>query len=138
MDEFEWDEDKRQKVLAERGFDLLDAALIFEGPVLIKPDVRKDCGEPGFLALGMADGDCFVVVYTPRRSAKRLITAWRGGDDERVQYQKGVFSRASGDEDPRRGCPVARAGFFGKPWPRFLGGCRTGAAPDKGVGAFAR
>jgi uncharacterized DUF497 family protein len=77
--------------LAARGFDLLDAALIFEGPVLIKPDLRKDYGEPRFLALGMVDDACFVMVYTLRGSARRLITAWRGGEDERIQYQKGIF-----------------------------------------------
>ncbi len=30
--EFEWDEDKRQRIWRERGIDILRAALIFEGP----------------------------------------------------------------------------------------------------------
>jgi uncharacterized protein (DUF4415 family)/uncharacterized DUF497 family protein len=36
--QFEWDEDKRLWLLGERGIDLLDAALTFEGPVLTEID----------------------------------------------------------------------------------------------------
>ena len=98
MDGFEWDETKRRSVLVERGVDICEAALIFEGPVLIKADLRRDYGEPRFLALGMVDDDCYVVVYTPRGPVMRLITAWRGGEDERIQYQKGLAGRTAGHE----------------------------------------
>jgi len=40
--EFEWDEDKRQAVLEERGLDLLYAARIFNGFVAVRIDIRHD------------------------------------------------------------------------------------------------
>jgi|APTNR8051073442_1049403.scaffolds.fasta_scaffold01361_2 hypothetical protein len=86
-DQFEWDEDKRLRILAERDFDIVQAALIFENPVLTKIDDRKDYGETRFISLGRVDGEYFVVVYTMRGERKRLITAWKGGEDEKEQYQ---------------------------------------------------
>lgn len=45
MREFEWDENKRQSILRERGVDILYAALIFEGVVLSFSDERGGYGE---------------------------------------------------------------------------------------------
>ena len=39
---FEWDEEKRQATINERGVDILYAALIFEGETLTRVDDRKD------------------------------------------------------------------------------------------------
>ena len=55
--EFEWDERKRRETLRKHGVDLLEAALIFEGPVLSRPDDRKDYGEIREVSLGMVDGE---------------------------------------------------------------------------------
>ncbi|MFG1351822.1 BrnT family toxin [Xanthobacter autotrophicus] len=96
--DFEWDENKRQTNIANRGVDLLDAALIFEGPILTRIDDRKDYGEARKIAIGMVDEDCFVVVYTERDGLIRLITAWKGGRHERSQYQAGLARRNSEDE----------------------------------------
>ncbi|WP_210405414.1 BrnT family toxin [Rhodophyticola sp. CCM32] len=49
--EFEWDEEKRQATLKERGVDLLYAALIFEGKTLTREDNREDYGEVRFASL---------------------------------------------------------------------------------------
>ena len=88
--EFEWDEAKRRSVITERGVDLLYAALIFEGPTLTALDDRRDYGEERWISLGLVDGECFVVVHTERNGVARLITAWKGGKDERRRYQKGL------------------------------------------------
>lgn len=88
--EFEWDEDKRLKVIAERRVDMLYAALIFDGPVLTRIDDRRNYGETRFISLGLVDDECFVVVYTRRGNTIRLITAWKGGRDERTQYEEGI------------------------------------------------
>jgi uncharacterized protein len=98
MVEFEWDEGKRQQVLGERGVDILNAALVFEGPVLTRVDDRADYGEIRQIALGMVDNECFVVVLTDCGNVRRLITAWKGGRNDRSKYQKSVASRAAGDE----------------------------------------
>ena len=88
--EFEWDEEKRLKVIAERRVDMLYAALIFDGPVITRIDDRRNYGETRFIALGLVDDECFVVVYTRRHNTIRLITAWKGGRDERIQYEEGL------------------------------------------------
>ena len=47
----EWDDGKRQRLLRERGLDLLYAALIFDGPVLTWEDDRQDYGERRWISL---------------------------------------------------------------------------------------
>jgi uncharacterized DUF497 family protein len=96
--EFEWDEDKRLKVIAERRVDMLHAALMFEGPIVSRIDDRRDYGETRLIALGLVDDECFVVVYTKRGDTIRLITAWKGGRDERIQYEEGIARRLATDE----------------------------------------
>jgi uncharacterized DUF497 family protein len=88
--DIEWDENKRTNVLKTRGVDMVYAALIFEGPVLTKRDNRADYGEKRFISLGMVEDDCFVVIHTPRGTATRLITGWKGGQLEKDQYQAGI------------------------------------------------
>lgn len=91
---FEWDEVKRQNVLVERGVDILHAALIFEGPVLTRIDDRDDYGEIRQIALGMVDDERFIVVFTDRGNIRRLITAWKGGRNDRSRYQESLARRA--------------------------------------------
>ena len=74
--QFEWDEEKRQEIIRERDVDILFAALIFENPVLVRVDDRKDYGEERFAALGHVDGEFFTLIYTQRGIKTRLITAW--------------------------------------------------------------
>lgn len=88
--EFEWDEEKRQRTLKERGIDILYAALIFEGKTLTRTDDRNDYGEERLISLGMVDGEAFVVVHTQREGIIRLITAWKGGRKDREYYQKRI------------------------------------------------
>ncbi|MCF2905660.1 BrnT family toxin [Octadecabacter sp. CECT 8868] len=73
--------------LAKHGADFLDAALIFEGPILTRIDDRKDYGEERRIALGMTDETVYVVTYTMRGEATRIISAWPGGRKEYEQYK---------------------------------------------------
>ena len=91
--DFEWDEAKRQRTIGERGVDVVYAALIFEGYVLTRTDDRKDYGEQRLISLGLVENECFVVVHTERRGVIRLITAWKGGRDDRKQYEAGLARR---------------------------------------------
>lgn len=85
--EFEWDEVKRDEIYRKHGVDLLQAALIFENDVLEKEDTRRNYGEKRMIALGMADGEVYIVVYTKRDEVYRLITAWKGGQRDREAYE---------------------------------------------------
>ncbi|WP_420407783.1 BrnT family toxin [Hoeflea sp.] len=86
--QFEWDETKRAEIYQKHGVDLLEAALIFENDVLEKEDTRRDYGERRMIALGMVDGEAYTVVYTKRGAVYRLITAWKGGRNDRERYQR--------------------------------------------------
>ena len=92
--EFEWDEDKRQSLIAEREVDFRKAALIFEGPVVTDPDTRHDYGEERFVSLGLVDGVAYFVIHTERKGVTRLITAWKGGRNGKRKYQAGIARRA--------------------------------------------
>jgi hypothetical protein len=63
---FEWDAEKSEANLEERGFDFAFASLIFDGPTLEKQDRRKDYGELRVAAVGLADEIALTVVYTDR------------------------------------------------------------------------
>jgi uncharacterized DUF497 family protein len=49
---FEWDEEKRQRILAERGLDIVIlASIMLDDPnVVIKQDIRRNYSEDRFLA----------------------------------------------------------------------------------------
>ena len=91
---FTWSETKRRRILAERGFDLLRAARIFHGPVMVTGDVRHEYGETRYIALGATEGEYFTVVFTPRQDEQtgedvlHLVTAWRMGRRARRRYQE--------------------------------------------------
>jgi len=95
--EFEWDEQKRLQVLEKHGVDFVDALLIFEGPVLTLPDLRRDYGEDRFTSIGLVDGECIVVVHTDRNAVRRLISAWRGGRRDYEHYKAHDFGRSTPD-----------------------------------------
>lgn len=86
--QFDWDEAKRAEIYKKHGVDLLEAALIFENDVLEREDTRRDYGEKRMIALGIADGEAYIVVYTKRDDVCRLITAWKGGQNEREEYER--------------------------------------------------
>ena len=90
--DFEWDEVKRLSNLEERGVDFRDAALIFEGTVIAKEDMRDNYGEQRFRAVGQVDNEYYVVAYTWRGSVLRIISAWKVDEDGRKRYEE-ILSR---------------------------------------------
>ncbi|SMQ75779.1 hypothetical protein SAMN06295905_2432 [Devosia lucknowensis] len=85
--DFEWDETKRLSNIAKHRVDFRLAVFVFDGPMVLEPDLRRDYGEQRFRATGYVDQDCFVVVHTRRGDVIRLISAWRGGRDDRGKHQ---------------------------------------------------
>ena len=67
--DFDWDEAKRAANIAKHGVDFLRATLIFDGPILEMIDEREDYGEERMIALGLAVGTVYRVVYTIRQPA---------------------------------------------------------------------
>lgn len=74
--EFEWDETKSETCFQERGFDFAYAAQAFFDPHrLIREDLRR------------IDSRIFVVVYTPRANATRIISARKANNREVKHYE---------------------------------------------------
>ena len=54
--DFEWDERKNNRNIKERGVDFADAGEMFDGPMLIEPDDRRDYEEIRYIGLGYIRG----------------------------------------------------------------------------------
>jgi len=67
--------------------DFADAALIFANPVLEAEDDRHDDGEVRLRVLGHVGEDYSLVVDTWRGEHRRIISAWKGGDNGQRRYQ---------------------------------------------------
>ena len=91
---FEWDTQKYADNLEKHGVDFIEAILIFENPVLERIDSRKDYGEIRYQAVGVADDECFSIIYTWRGDNRRIISAWRLGKDGKRKYYD-YIARAS-------------------------------------------
>lgn len=66
-----WDETKRQRTLQDRGIDFADVVRFDFLNAEIRPDLRRDYGEPRFRAIGLLDGRLHVLIFTPRGRAAR-------------------------------------------------------------------
>lgn len=88
--DFEWDETKSDACFEHRGFDFAYAAQAFLDPNrLIRADLRYSYGEDRFYLLGQIDARVFVIVYTPRPSAIRIISARKANSREVKEYENG-------------------------------------------------
>jgi uncharacterized protein len=93
--DFEWDEEKSEANLRERGFDFSFASLIFDGFTLEQEDRRKDYGERRVVAVGIADGIYITLVYTDRvveggMAVRRIISARKSNRRERKTYEEAL------------------------------------------------
>jgi uncharacterized DUF497 family protein len=72
-----------------RNFDFAYVISIFKDPtLLVEHDQRWDYGEERFRALGVVDEKVFVVVFTRRHSAIRIISARKANSREVKRYEK--------------------------------------------------
>lgn len=85
---FEWDEAKSEVCFAERGFDFAYAAHAFFDPNRhVRADTRHSYGEDRFQLMGRIEGRVFVLVYTPRPQAIRIISARKANQREIRTYE---------------------------------------------------
>lgn len=86
--DFEWDEAKSEACFRERGFDFAYAARAFFDPRrIIHADMRRSYGEDRYRLMGMIEQRLFVVVYTPRHEAMRIISARKANRREIGIYE---------------------------------------------------
>ena len=86
--EFEWDEAKSDACLEARGFDFAYAASAFADPNrMIRRDNRYGYGEDRFQLVGRIERRVFVVVFTPRTDAVRIVSARKANKREVRLYE---------------------------------------------------
>lgn len=88
---FQWSDEKSDWNFRTRDFGF--ASGVFDGPVRIEEDVRRDYGERRMRATGVVDGLELVVVYTDRTGPggeviRRIISARRASRKERRAYHE--------------------------------------------------
>jgi uncharacterized DUF497 family protein len=82
----EFDADKRDTTLGQRGLDFARAAEIFSGRHYTGEDLREDYAEPRYITVGLLDGRMVVMVWTPRGEARRIISLRKANDREQKHY----------------------------------------------------
>ena len=73
------------------GIDFCDAGFIFEHPMLIKTDTRKDYGEERLIGLGLLFEAVIIIVFTKRGNSIRVISIRRANKNER-KHSGGSFT----------------------------------------------
>jgi uncharacterized protein len=90
---FEWDGEKNTANIKNHGIDFLDAALIFENPILEAVDDRADYGEVRYSALGLSGETVLYVVYTRRgENTLRIISARMANRHDAKKYYREIFT----------------------------------------------
>ena len=79
---------KRAATLAERGLDFEDAAEVFLGDTLDFADDRRDYGELRVLTVGHLRGRMVIVIWTPRGSARHVISMRKANAREKARFGK--------------------------------------------------
>lgn len=85
-----FDPRKRSVTLAMRGLDFVDAAAVFAGPTATVVDDRKEYGEVRYISAGFLKGRMVVVVWTPRKEARHIISMRYCHADEEILWRKNM------------------------------------------------
>jgi len=81
--ELEYDPEKNQRNIDERGLPFDLAGLVLTDPnVVTEQDMRKDYGEERFLSYGLAGNLRLCLCWTPRENKVRVISLFRVHENE--------------------------------------------------------
>lgn len=84
--ELEWDEDKRQKNLRERGIDFASFSDIDMQTAFTAQDNRTDYGEIRFITFGFIAERLHVACWTRREEQIRVISLRKANEREKALY----------------------------------------------------
>ncbi|MFC4340346.1 BrnT family toxin [Cupriavidus numazuensis] len=73
---------------AKHGVSLAAAGLIEWNTALVRVDSRKEYGEKRFQALGLLDGRLYLVAFTVRGDALRIISMRKANTREERRYEQ--------------------------------------------------
>ena len=86
--DFEWNDAKSDDCFTHRGFDFAYAVRAFLDPNrIVRRDRRWDYGEDRYRLLASIEGRVFVLIYTMRGSAIRIISARKANGKEVREYE---------------------------------------------------
>ena len=88
--DFEWDEAKNRLNISKHGIDFLDVPRVFEQPLLVRRDDRRQYEEDRWIAMGVLSGVVIVTVYARRGPRLRIISARRANQRERTIYEQAL------------------------------------------------
>ncbi|GJD57127.1 BrnT family toxin [Methylobacterium dankookense] len=81
-----FDPAKREKTLAERGLDFLDAEIVFDNPSYSVEDRRHEYGELRIMTIGRIAGRMVVVIWTLRGNDRHVISMRKANEREQIRY----------------------------------------------------
>ena len=95
-DRFEWDIDKSDRCLRERGFDFAYVSQLFDAKTYYEDVDDRQYDEERNRCIGLIGAEFFTVIYTPRNVRKRLIAARRSSLKEIQIYARyaGISARS--------------------------------------------
>jgi uncharacterized DUF497 family protein len=86
--QLEWDEAKSDACFRLRGFDFAYAASVFADPLrVVRRDTRHSYGEDRYEVTGSIEERLFVVVFTTRQDAIRIISARKANQREARRHE---------------------------------------------------
>ena len=88
--QIDFDPEKRNKALAERGLDFARAGEVFAGRHFTAEDMREDYSEPRYITLGKLDERMVVMVWTPRGEVRRIISMRKANEREIANFAQAL------------------------------------------------
>lgn len=76
---------KRARTLADRGLDVGDAAVVFEGTKVEFEDTCSEYGEPRIICFGLLSGRLVVIGRTPRGRTRHIFSMRKANDREKAR-----------------------------------------------------
>lgn len=86
--DLDWDEDKRERTLQERGLDFADVVAARWDNALTAEDQREEYGERRFVSLVPIQDRLCVVAWCIRGKALRVISLRKANARERRRYEQ--------------------------------------------------
>ncbi len=92
--DFEWDESKNKTNIAKHDLDFADARQIFDAPMLVRIDNRKDYGEERFVGIGFLKNLVVVIVFIELdEQAIRIVSLRKALKYEREEFEKYITNQ---------------------------------------------
>ena len=88
---FEWDEAKNRANIRRHKIDLADVPPVFDGPMFVSLDTRRDYGEDRLIGIGFLHAAVVLVVFVElENDTIRIVSARKAERHERERFRKEI------------------------------------------------